>query len=478
MSEMRPAIPAAIGEAIATTGPISIAAYMRQCLTSPSGGYYTSTQAVGSDQFGPRGDFVTSPEISQMFGELVGIWLMSEWAKQNRGRRKNVVLIELGPGRATLMSDILRTLRQLKAMNGCIETIYLVEASPALREAQRALLCGDEPFEEIDIGHRSRISDLNVKIVWCEDFRFVPKGPRIFLCLLPVTIILTLPSDCPDPDQMPFIIAHEFFDALPIHAFQAAQTSPPPSKPQTPNTLRQWRELLVTPTAPPSILNPPSPSAPPTPDFQLVLSKHQTGHAQYLPHQSSRYKPLLNISDATIEISPESLSAMWSIAEHIGGVSPLKRPPGAGKGPSKVPDSPLPKSQPSGAALIIDYGSAETVPVNSLRGIRAHRHTSPFERAGETDLSADVDFGALVETALKASKGVEAHGPVEQGAWLENMGIRELAKILKGKGAKGVDEALDRLVGRERAGMGKVYKVLSVVPERNGVPPVGFGGDV
>ena len=88
-----------------TTGPISVAAYMRQCLTSPEGGYYTR-QTTGHDQFGAKGDFITSPEISQVFGELVGIWLYTEWLAQ--GQKEKVQIIEVGPGRGTLMDDVLR----------------------------------------------------------------------------------------------------------------------------------------------------------------------------------------------------------------------------------------------------------------------------------------------------------------------------------------------------------------------------------
>lgn len=76
------------------------------CLTSDIGGYYTTKQE-GRDQFGKKGDFITSPEISQMFGELIGLWLVAEWMAQGR-RQTGVELIEIGPGRGTLMDDILR----------------------------------------------------------------------------------------------------------------------------------------------------------------------------------------------------------------------------------------------------------------------------------------------------------------------------------------------------------------------------------
>ena len=79
---------------------------MRQCLTSPDGGYYTRREEH-KDQFGAKGDFITSPEISQVFGELVGLWFLSEWIMQGKVS-KGVEIIELGPGRGTLMDDMLR----------------------------------------------------------------------------------------------------------------------------------------------------------------------------------------------------------------------------------------------------------------------------------------------------------------------------------------------------------------------------------
>lgn len=90
-----------------TTGPIPLASYMRMCLTSDVGGYYTGGIEKDRDQFGRKGDFITSPEISQVFGELIGIWFVAEWMSQGRPKR-GVELIEVGPGRGTLMDDILR----------------------------------------------------------------------------------------------------------------------------------------------------------------------------------------------------------------------------------------------------------------------------------------------------------------------------------------------------------------------------------
>ena len=79
---------------------------MRQCLTSPDTGYYT-TRTEGTDQFGQKGDFITSPEISQIFGELLGIWLVTEWMAQGK-RSSGIEIVEVGPGRGTLMDDMMR----------------------------------------------------------------------------------------------------------------------------------------------------------------------------------------------------------------------------------------------------------------------------------------------------------------------------------------------------------------------------------
>ncbi|KAK0099618.1 hypothetical protein ONS96_008118 [Cadophora gregata f. sp. sojae] len=467
-------------EAITTTGPIPLASFMRMCLTSDMGGYYMSS-AEGRDQFGQKGDFITSPEISQVFGELIAIWFVAEWIGQGR-KEKGVELIEIGPGRGTLMDDMLRTMRNFKPLASSIEAVYLVEASPSLREAQRKLLCGDSPMTETDIGHRCVSKYAGIPIIWTENIRFVPSNP----------------------DKTPFIVAHEFFDALPIHAFQSIAPSDSlqekdPETIQTPtgthqlspsaqNTTRnqkkgpQWREMVISPSPPNSthttLSTPKSQqlsNAPP--EFQLTLSKTSTPHSLYLPEISPRYKVLKPIPDSLIEISPESHFYAQEFARRIGGSSTSSKP------------------NPSGAAIILDYGPADSIPTNSLRGIKAHQRVSPLSEPGLVDLSADVDFLALAEAALGASEGVEVYGPVEQGSFLRAMGIEEragaLVRSVKGKAiAKGetrggeevagrIEGAWKRLVDRGGSGMGKVYKAMAIVPESGGKRrPVGFGGDV
>jgi NADH dehydrogenase [ubiquinone] 1 alpha subcomplex assembly factor 7 len=279
------------------------------------------------------------------------------------------------------------------------------------------------------------------------------------------------------------MVAHEFFDALPIHAFQLVDVPSSkdlpaseelnhqsPSSRTTKPTL-QWRELMVSPTLPGSHHS--LPSTPKSqehesfPEFQLTLSPGRTRHSLYLPETSLRYRKLKAVPDALIEICPDAALYISDFATRIGG-SPKH-----------------PKPHPSGAALILDYGPADTVPVNSLRGIRRHRRVNPFSEPGLVDLSADVDFAALAESATKSSDGVEVHGPVEQGEFLNQMGIKERAEILRkhvgenSEKAARIERAWKRLVDCGPGGMGKVYKALAILPENEGKrQPVGFGGDL
>ena len=430
---------------------------MRQCLTSDLGGYYTRQVEQSTDHFGRTGDFITSPEISQVFGELIGIWFVAEWMSQGR-RGSGVQLMELGPGRGSLMGDILRTLRNFKTMASALETIYLVESSPSLRAKQHSVLCGDEPMDKHEIGFKSKSKHLpTTSIIWTEDLNFIPK----------------------DNSKSPFIVAHEFFDALPIHAFQSTPTprqsstlttssNPASSTVGSQSKLQQneWRELQVIPKAPPSPFSKTSEAESGSKaEFELSLSTRPTPYSQLLPNLSPRYKKLLSSSDATIEISESARILTGTLSQFIGG----------------FPSQSTRKAEPSGSAIIIDYGPTDTVPVNTLRGIKAHKLVSPFESPGLVDLSADVDFGALVEAALDASEDIEVHGPVDQAFWLGAMGGEERVKALTGnqekESADRITQSWKRLVDRGPNGMGKLYKALAIVPNAGGKRrPVGFGG--
>ncbi len=488
-----------------TTGPISIAAYMRQCLTSPQGGYYTTTRSeTSSDQFGSKGDFITSPEISQVFGELVGIWFVTEWMAQGR-RSSGVQLIEVGPGRGTLMDDMLRTIAAFRDFASSIEGVYLVEAGEGLREKQRRVLCGDnEEMVRTETGWRCVSKYKGIPVFWVEDINLLPRDEG--------------------KEKMPFIIAHEFFDALPIHAFESVavetrqheqssslvdsndkplfhparpqtSTSSTPSTSSIPPTHNQWRELLVTPTPKRSLPSSLSTQAESEsiPEFQLTLSKSSTRSSLLLPESSPRYQSLKPQAGSSVEISPDSLRHIGDFARRIGG--PNKAPNHLNRSEPTAtnikPQSP-PSQAFSGAALIIDYGPSSTIPLNSLRGVKNHKRVSPFNEPGLVDLSADVDFTALAEGAMEASGGVEVWGPVEQGDFLAALGGGERVGMLIQGLEKGVDRGGDteekkrslmaswkRLVEKGGGGMGRIYKVLAVLPEADGRRvPVGFGGGV
>jgi len=157
-----------IAAEIGQTGPISVARYMTLALLDPRAGYYTTR-----DPFGTVGDFVTAPEISQMFGELIGLWAADLW--QRLGAPPRIVLAELGPGRGTLMADALRAARALPAFRAAL-TPWLVEASPRLARIQAERLDGSGAQ-------------------WAGD-------------------LAGLPGDVPL-----IVVANEFFDALPIRQF-------------------------------------------------------------------------------------------------------------------------------------------------------------------------------------------------------------------------------------------------------------------
>ena len=123
---------ARIAQRIRSEGPLTVAEYMRTCLHDPAHGYYRTRQAIGR-----VGDFITAPEISQVFGELIGLWCAVVW--QQMGAPSTLDLIEFGPGRGTLMRDALRATRTVRGFRDAI-AVYLIESNTALVEQQRATL--------------------------------------------------------------------------------------------------------------------------------------------------------------------------------------------------------------------------------------------------------------------------------------------------------------------------------------------------
>lgn len=171
-----------IARLIEATGPISLAQYMHLALADPALGYYQARTAIGSG-----GDFVTAPEVSQMFGELIGVWAASAW--QAMGSPAHFILAEAGPGRGTLMADALRAAKSLPGFAEAA-TIALIETSPAMIAAQKQLLS-----HHLD------------RIVWIDSLQRIEKAPVIF-------------------------IANEFLDVLPFRQYVKADG--------------HWRERLVT----------------------------------------------------------------------------------------------------------------------------------------------------------------------------------------------------------------------------------------
>ena len=132
-----------LAERIRETGPITVADYMAECLLHPVHGYYTTR-----DPFGTAGDFTTAPEISQMFGELLGLALAQSWL--DRGSPTPFTLAELGPGRGTLMADILRATRGVPGFHAAAQVV-LVEASPVLRQKQQKTISRGDDLSLIHI---------------------------------------------------------------------------------------------------------------------------------------------------------------------------------------------------------------------------------------------------------------------------------------------------------------------------------------
>jgi NADH dehydrogenase [ubiquinone] 1 alpha subcomplex assembly factor 7 len=156
---------------IAAGGPVTVAEFMRHALAEQGAGYYATRDPLGS-----AGDFVTAPEISQMFGELVGLWCVDAW--ERAGAPDPFLLVELGPGRGTLMADALRAAKVRPQFISAMR-LHLVEISRPLRDVQEARLGAFHPL-------------------WHDDLTTLPEGPAL-------------------------MVGNEFLDALPIHQFQMTE---------------------------------------------------------------------------------------------------------------------------------------------------------------------------------------------------------------------------------------------------------------
>ena len=344
---------AEIRSVIAADGPIPVSRYVALCLGHPQHGYY-----VTRDPFGAAGDFTTAPEISQMFGELIGAWAATVWRQM--GAPGRVHLIELGPGRGTLMADALRAARAVADFRAAV-SVHLVETSPVLREKQQAILAGTAA------SWHARIED-------------VPDGPAI-------------------------AIANEFVDALPIDQFVRDRDG--------------W-------------------------------------HLRMIGLADDRLNFVV-MPDPTPGVAGATDAREGAILErrHDRPIGLLAR---------RI-------ARQGGAALIIDYGHAETSFGDTLQAVRRHEFADPLAEPGTTDLTTQVDFAALAHVARRA--GAAPHGPLGQGEFLRRLGIAQRAARLKANAtaqqAADIDSALTRLTAPDQ--MGESFKVLAIADPKLGAPP-------
>jgi len=344
---------AEIRKLIKSSGPMPVWRYMELCLMHPQHGYY-----VSRDPLGREGDFTTAPEVSQMFGELLGLWSASIW--KAIGSPPMLRLVELGPGRGTMMADALRAIRVLPPLYQAI-SVHLIEINPVLCDKQKTMLSAVR------------------NIQWHASIDEVPPGPSI-------------------------IFANEYFDVLPIHQVVKRTTG--------------WHERLV------EIDN--------NGNLAFCAADEPIPHFEILLPPLVREAPI----GAVFEWRPDS--EIMKIA-------------------TRVRDE-------RGAALIIDYGHLRSDAGDTFQAIARHTFTDPLKNPGQADVTAHVDFQALARAAEDV--GARVHGPVPQGEFLKRLGIETRAVTLMAKAnhevSEDIAEALQRLIGGGRSGMGSMFKVIGI----------------
>lgn len=325
-----------IARRIAVGGPITLAEFMAEALGHPRLGYYRRAMPVGA-----AGDFTTAPEISQMFGELIGAWLAERWLVM--GSPPRVRLVELGPGRGTLMADALRATRGVPGFHAAID-LHLIDISEPLRAVQAATLDVYKP-------------------TWHVRLDEVPAGPT-------------------------FLVANEFFDALPVRQFEKTQ--------------RGWVERMVG-------------LAPDGETLAIALAPGITPFASFLP-------------EAEPGAQAEICEAGRALVAEIG--ARLKRD--------------------TGWALIVDYGYVIGHGA-SLQAVRGHRGAGLLDRPGETDLSAHVDFAALADAAGTPTFGPVAQGDFLQRLGIASR-AEILKRRATPEQRHAIDAALSRLIAPDQMG--------------------------
>ncbi|OCX62806.1 methyltransferase [Thioclava sp. SK-1] len=346
-----------IARTVATDGPMRLDQYMAQCLLHPDYGYYATR-----DPFGAGGDFTTAPEISQMYGEMLGLCLAQVWMDQ--GQPAAFVLAEPGPGRGTLMSDMLRVMRSVSGMTQAAQ-VHLIEASAHLRKVQRQTL-GDQP------------------ITWHDS-------------------IDSLPADLPL-----FMVANEFFDALPIRQFQRVEGG--------------WAERQIG-----------------LADGELVLGLAPAGAVSALQDRLADTAP-----GDVVELCPAAPQIVTQIARRI-----------AAQG---------------GGAIIVDYGDWRSLG-DTFQALRDHQPVDPLAEPGLADLTAHVDFEQLAAAARDAGADVSAMTPQGLLLERLGITARAqaLAARMQGTALENHIAAHRRLTHPKE--MGQLFKTVAIVPAGNAMPP-------